>query len=229
MPDTPRPAIRLGTPESLDPPERPADPFEPLKTLGRDLLLSLACERCQLRRRTSFGWVLEVCGLCARHQRVVPVNDATSQWVGDRFNARLLDLGWDRCPVWALRYLADGPKPVPWASIQLAGQTGNPDPAAPLWAVQLLHLGTPMKSYVKRTGSIAVKWPEVFRALALDDEIRNAVSAALLLGREGGATGRYGYTDDDCARVYEMLLERNDALFGGASQENTRLIVRSPR
>lgn len=215
---------------TLDPPPAPVDPFAALKEQGKTFLTPLGCEaRCQIRRRTSFGYVLEVCGLCQRHHRVVPVNDETSEWVGDRFEARLHEMQWDRCPTWALRYLSDGPKPVPWAAIQLAGQTGNPDPAAPIWAVQLLYMGTPMRSYVKRSGAIALDWPKVFTLCAWEPETRDALAAIIALGKADSGTSRYAFREVDCERVYNWLLDQDDSLFGGSEQKDTKLVVRSPR
>ncbi len=202
------------------------DPYDALKAEGGDVLRPLKCEaKCSLRKRTSFGWVLEVCGLCLR----LPTN------LTDRFNARLDEAGWDSCPSWALRYLADGPKPVPFASLQLGG-TGEVLPAAPAWAVRLLHLGTPMKSYVKKAGALGILWPKVFDLCARDPETRNALDAVVRLSRQSQMThavnGRHAYNETDCAALYDFLLLATDVaegVFGGVAQENTRLIVRSPR
>jgi hypothetical protein len=208
------------------------DPLAALKSAGGDLLRPLGCAtKCSLRKRTSFGWVLEVCGLCQRSTE----NGGSPIALSERYNDALDAAGWDACPNWALRYLADGPKPVPWASMQLAGQSGEPSPSAPAWAVRLLHLGTPMKSYAKKHGSVGVLWPKVFDLCGTDTTVRDALDTVVRLSRQAQMThvvnGRHAYNETDCAALYDFLLEIPSAhgVFGGAAQENTRLVVRSPR
>ncbi len=206
----------------------PTDPFAALKSAGGDLLRTLGCAtKCSLRKRTSFGWVLEVCGLCAQQTYLdgirCPRDDNPKQTdIMDAFHFRLLAEDWDGCPVWALRYLADGPKPVPFASLQMQGQDGAPSPAAPSWAVRLLHLGTPMKSWVSREKpGPSVAWPKVFEVAARDEEKRKALDAVIRL-HTPEVGGKFSFNDETAALAYDFLKTLGMDVFVPEKQANTR-------
>lgn len=199
----------------LDP---PPDPLDALKRAGEALLKPLACERCALRRRTSFGWVLQPCGLCERG------SDDRAPF-GLRALHAVLAGGWDFVPTWGVRYLTDGPKPVPFVVFE---QQGGQSAACPAWAAKLLVLGTPMKSYTKRERRVGVVWPAVFDALAGDPTLRRALDAVLMLlpqePRNGAAV--WQPPPEAAERVYEFLLDHLPDVIGAASAEGTKYMAR---
>lgn len=187
--------------------------IESLKAEGQAFLEPLKgkCVQCSLRRRSSFGWVFEPCGLCVKATKSAHV----------RFIDRLVDEGWLPMPKWGGKYLAGdakGPLPAPWVVYQPRGGE-EPTMAGPGGVVRLLLLGNPMKGYVRSIGGIAIQWPKLFTAVALDETKRAAVDATVLLAEDGA----FKPSEAVCASLYTFLLELDDSVFGGVAQENTQL------
>jgi len=191
--------------------------LDALKAEGQSFLQPLLsdygrpdCIRCTIRRRSSFGWVYEPCGLCVK----------TTTPVFARFLARRDEQGWLGMPKWGGKYLAgdaSGPLPAPWVVYQ--SRDGQQEMAAPGWVVRLLLLGNPMKSYVRKTGGIAIQWPKLFYVVARNPEMRAAVDATVILA-DGG---EFKPSEATCEQLYTFLLELETSVFGGVAQENTQL------
>lgn len=181
------------------------------KVEGQDFLAPLrgACVRCTIRKRTSFGWVFEPCGLCVK------------QGAYGRFCERMAELDWVPMPKWGAKYLsgdAAGPLPAAWVVFQ--PKDGDSVMSAPGWVVRLLMLGNPMKAYVRSVGGIAVQWPRVFQLAAEDEEMRRAMDACILMSWEPASKGEASTAIAE--KLYLFLLELNDSVFGGVAQENTQ-------
>lgn len=206
----------------LEPPPPPVDFQAQLREAGKKLLLPLACSsRCSFRRRTSFGWVLQPCGLCERGAD----QESPAPPFGLRAVAHVVQSGWGFVPLWGVRYLSAGPKPVPFVVFQ---QQAGESAATPAWAAKLLVLGTSMKSYTKRERRVGVVWPAVFDALAGDEQLQRALDAVLMLLPQVPSTSGlvWGVPDGAEAVVYDFLLEHLPDTIGAASAEGTKYMAR---
>lgn len=142
---------------------------------GKDFLTPLkrGCYACSVRRRGTYGWVFEPCGLCDKGSREVP--SANQRWT-----VHVAESDWYALPNWGSTYLAGDVIPAPWAVFIPRGWKPQHVSVAPAYVARLLFLGAHLRKRLRKLGGSAVSWPRVFALIAENEELRRALDATLM-------------------------------------------------
>lgn len=135
---------------------------------------AFGCARCVRAKRSTYGRVLNLCGVCLRDlNRTLPIERQT-------------ETGWVllRRPELA-GYLTR--TKVPWACVRFATDGTRDAHYAPVWASLLLDAGTQVRN-ARRDLGLSIVWTDVLSHAAETPGFRLPFEAVCALARQGNRT-----------------------------------------